>query len=89
MNDKKQIKIDHRIINPCFDRKTQTDCPLRAVGCREKCNRYKIYKTLKEVEQRQKQKTIADVDLYMDIKRGKAKRLIKKTYKTYKGSDKK
>lgn len=85
MNDKKQIKIDGKIKNPCYNRETETDCPLRAVGCREKCNRYKIYKTLKEVEQRQKQKLIADVDLHMDIKRATAKRLIKKTYK---GSDK-
>lgn len=75
MNDKKQIKIDGKIKNPCYNRETNTDCPLRAVGCREKCNRYKIYTTLKAVEQRHKKQGTKDAELFFDIAKKTAKRL--------------
>lgn len=84
MNDKKQIKIDGKIKNPCYNRETETDCPLRAVGCREKCNKYKIYKTLKAVEQRHKNQKKKDDELFFDVAKSTARRLNKRTYDRHK-----
>lgn len=81
MNDKKQIKIDGKIKNPCYDAKTDTDCPLRAVGCREKCNRYKIYKTLKAVEEKQKIKQAEAISMMFEYEGKKTKRLNEKRFK--------
>lgn len=81
MNDKKQLKIDGKIKNPCFDEKTKTDCPRRAVGCQNKCNLYKIYKTLKAVEDKQKKKNCDAVDMFFEYEVSKTKRINKERFK--------
>lgn len=69
------IKLDRNVKSPCYNEKTKTSCERRAVGCREKCNRYKIYRTLKEVERKQKQKAIDLLHLEIDMSNDTAKRL--------------
>lgn len=75
MTEKKSIKIDGKIKNPCYNEKTKTDCPRRAVGCHAKCNLYKIYKTLKAVEKRQKMRELSVNVLAFEIAESKHKRL--------------
>lgn len=60
----KQNKTNRKIVNPCYNTKTKTDCPRRAAGCREKCNKFKIYKTLKRIEQKQKDERFFFKELY-------------------------
>lgn len=57
----KSIKIERRLKNPCYNEKTGEDCAMRALGCRETCNRYKIYETLKRVEAAQRAKRYGGV----------------------------
>ena len=59
----KEIKSGSQIISPCYNRETGEDCKKRAVGCHDKCNRYKIYRILKEVERKQNKQKKAD-DIY-------------------------
>lgn len=75
MSERKSIRIDKGIKNPCYDEKTQTDCPRRAVGCHEKCNLYKIYKTLKAVERKQRQKKTAAAVMMNEYESRKSKRI--------------
>lgn len=73
---KNGIKLNYgKIINPCYNEKTGTDCERRAVGCREKCNLYKIYKTLKAVEAKNKSKEITANNVIFEEIKGKSRRL--------------
>lgn len=73
-----KIKIDRQIQNPCYNTKTKTDCPQRSAGCRETCNRFKIYKTLKKIEEKQKQKEIDLKNLESDIIENNIKRQMRR-----------
>ncbi len=84
-----QLKLDRQIKNPCYNAKTKTDCPRRAIGCREKCNLYKIYKTLKRVEEKQKTKEMCASILYFEITESKRKmRILGKEYSGKRGWNK-
>lgn len=50
---------------PCFDEQTRTDCPRRAVGCREGCEAWKAYRAAHEVE---KQKEARDKAAYYEAR---------------------
>lgn len=47
-------------INPCYDKKTGTDCSLRTPTCHAKCEEFKIYEQKQEVY-REQMKQIRDV----------------------------
>lgn len=57
------------IAPPCYDRINQIDCPKRIVGCRETCDRWKLYEEAKAIQYELKEKAYINLDVQFSYSR--------------------